>query len=118
MKKKSSSVKSIGKTPIKRGKNWIKNLSKARLDVQMNPTSLRLHRLQKNMTQADIAGFAGISLATYTAIERRKRKAKLVFAESISKKLGVPMDEVFEACESQATVAKKPHMNKFLAVSA
>lgn len=78
-----------------RGDSWKQNLRASRLDVQLNPTSLRLKRLKKKLTQADIASTLDVSLSTYTAIERGKRTLKIEQAKKIAEILSASFSNLF-----------------------
>jgi DNA-binding XRE family transcriptional regulator len=79
-----------------RGSKWKQNLVRGRLDVQMNPSKLRLKRFHKDRTQKQIADSCGIVLTTYCAIERGVRPAKAELAKKICKYLNIPQKSLKE----------------------
>jgi len=91
-----------------RGLEWRKKLLTGRLDVQMNPSHLRLKRIKKNKTQMELAALSGMSNTTYGAVESGRRPIAKEKAERIAKALGISFDTAF----SQA----KNHKNRFIAV--
>lgn len=91
-----------------RGLEWRKKLLAGRLDVQMNPTQLRLKRIKKNKTQIELASQIGMSYTTYGAVESGRRPVAKAKAEKIAKALGIAFDTAF-------SVSKK-HPNRYLAV--
>ena len=83
------------KVAAKRGSKWHKNLLMGRLEVQMNPTAIRLKRVKKNKTQVEIAKKVGLSTSTYTAIESGRRPAKEKSAKLITSVLDIPFEQAF-----------------------
>ena len=71
------------KVAQKRGEAWKSKLISGRLDAAMNPTKLRLARIKKGASQAEVAKVLGVPTSTYGAIERghltvdKKKAAKL-----------------------------------------
>lgn len=91
-----------------RGLEWRKKLLAGRLDIQMNPTHLRLKRIKKNKTQMELAALSGMSNTTYGAVESGRRPVVKEKGEKIAKALGVAFDTAFEQV--------KNHKNRFIAV--
>jgi len=90
-----------------RGLEWRKKLLFGRLDVQRNPTHLRLKRIKKNKTQIELASQIGMSYTTYGAVESGRRPVAKPKAERIAKVLGLSFEKVFKPTE---------HPTRFLAV--
>lgn len=57
-------------------------------------TQLRQHRRQKALTQADLAGKAGISTNYYARIERSEVAPSVEILEKLVKALGVRSSEI------------------------
>jgi DNA-binding XRE family transcriptional regulator len=100
------------KVAANRGKKWLKNLRASRLDVQMNPTEVRLGRLKKNLIQADLAEKLGVSLSTYTAIERGKRHLREEDARTVSKILSASFSSLFTEDDRGRYQARLSHQKK------
>ncbi|NLP27156.1 MAG: helix-turn-helix transcriptional regulator [Clostridiales bacterium] len=58
-------------------------------------SSLRVARLARKMTQAQVAEMARIDRASYTHIERGTRNPSMEVAQSIARVLGQTVDELF-----------------------
>lgn len=71
-----------------RGENWRKNLIKGRMESALNPTALRLARIKKGLPQSEIAKQAGLSLSTYSSIEKGERAVNIERAKQIATALG------------------------------
>lgn len=82
-----------------RGIEWKKKLLSGRLDIQMNPSHLRLKRIKKNRTQKEVAAQVGMSCATYGAVESGQRPVVKIKAEKIAKALSVPFQEAFSVSD-------------------
>ena len=96
------------KVSANRGLEWRKKLLAGRLDIQMNPTHLRLKRIKKNKTQMELAALSGMSNTTYGAVESGRRPVVKEKGEKIAKTLGLAFDTAF----SQT----KNHKNRFVAL--
>lgn len=92
-----------------RGLEWRRKLLSGRLDVQTNPTRVRLARIEKNNTQNEISKEIGMSATTYASIESGRRPVRKDHAEKIAKALGLPFKKAFTVSEdnSDKFVAKK-----------
>jgi transcriptional regulator with XRE-family HTH domain len=53
-------------------------------------------RLQRNMTQDELADKAGLSIDTISAIERGRRWARLTTLHQLAKALRISTDELFK----------------------
>lgn len=91
-----------------RGLSWRKKLLAGRLDVQMNPTHIRLKRIKKNKTQIEIASLIGMSSTTYGAVESGRRPVVKDKGEMIAKSLNISFETAF-------TQSKK-NKNRYLAI--
>jgi DNA-binding XRE family transcriptional regulator len=96
------------KVSANRGLAWRKKLLAGRLDIQMNPTHLRLRRIKKNKTQMELAALSGMSNTTYGAVESGRRPVVKEKGEKIAKALGIGFDDAF----SQS----KTHKKRFVAI--
>lgn len=85
------------KVAANRGSEWRQKLLAGRLDIQMNPSNIRLKRIKSNKTQIELAESVGISHATYGAIESGRRMVKADKAEKIAKALGIVLNKAFKA---------------------
>ena len=57
--------------------------------------SLKVHRAMNDLTQAELAGLAGITRASVNAIEGRRMVPSVLLALRLAKALGVTVDELF-----------------------
>lgn len=83
------------KIAANRGTKWRKNVVAGRLDAALNPSYMRISRLQKKLGQSDVAEKLGLSDSGYAAIERGKQPVKKPRALSIAKILRVDMNKLF-----------------------
>jgi DNA-binding XRE family transcriptional regulator len=80
-----------------RGNPWKNKLVAGRIDAELHPTKLKLGRARRLMSQEKLAQKVGISLATYGAIERARRKASATTAKKISLHLKISPKDIFRA---------------------
>jgi len=85
-----------------RGPKWRKNLLSGRLEIQMNPTPIRLKRISRDVTQRDIAKKLGVTYTTYGAIEAGRRTVRKEIAEKICKILDLSLNSVFASTKSKS----------------
>jgi DNA-binding XRE family transcriptional regulator len=76
-----------------RGASWKKALKKAR--IKADDTALKRVRIDKNLTQKDLATSIGISQTFYGFIERREADAREIIVKKISRKLGIAKNDFF-----------------------
>ena len=57
--------------------------------------SLKVHRAMNDLTQAELAGLAGITRASVNAIEGGRMVPSVLLALKLAKALGVTVDELF-----------------------
>jgi transcriptional regulator with XRE-family HTH domain len=69
---------------------------------------LRAWRAQKVLTQKDVAGLAGVSVSTVTAIERGKELPSAQTARKLASALGVEPLEIDEVKEAMARTLEGP----------
>jgi DNA-binding XRE family transcriptional regulator len=100
-----STTKGNVKIAKARGDDWKKKLSKGKLDAQLHPTVIKMVRVNKAVSQADLAKLLKVSLATYGAIERGKRSANLTVARALNKKLGGNLAYFFKETKSKRFLA-------------
>lgn len=72
----------------------------------MNPSQIRLKRVEKNISQEKIAKEIDVALSSFGSIERKIRPVKKDRAEKISKILKTPLAKLF----------KEDKKNKFIAI--
>jgi putative transcriptional regulator len=58
--------------------------------------TLRVQRAIKNLTQAELAGFAGITRASVNAIEGGRMTPSILLALKLAHALDVSVDELFQ----------------------
>jgi putative transcriptional regulator len=57
--------------------------------------SLKVQRAKRNLTQADLAGLAGITRVSVNAIETGRMTPSILLALKLAKALEVPVGELF-----------------------
>jgi DNA-binding XRE family transcriptional regulator len=82
-----------------KNKNWKKNLAKGKLKAALNPSVIRLARLQKGLDQGIVSKKIGVSASTFGSIELGKRLVKKDTANLIAKVLGKSLDSLFASSE-------------------
>lgn len=92
---KSKFIERNQKITASRGKKWVEKLAQGKLDAILNPTKLRIQRVLKANPQEKIAKQLNISLSTYGAIERAKRKVNKETVKAIAKLLNTNEDLLF-----------------------
>ena len=90
-----ASLKGNRKIAKRRGKTWRNKLVKGKREAKLKPSNLYLLRTEQGFSQSDIANSLGISLATYGAIERGKRPAKLGIMKELSDKFEASYKDLF-----------------------
>lgn len=95
------------KVSKKRGPEWKAKLVEGRLDATLNPTKLKIKRVASRLSQTEVAENAGLSLATYGAIERGKRLVRQKVADKITKILKAKPSDLFKSLPKGKLVAKK-----------
>lgn len=78
-----------------RGEAWRKNLVSGRFKILNNPTTIRIKRMKKGLTQGAIASSLGLTYTTYGAIETGTRPVKQERAIAIAKQLKISLDKAF-----------------------
>lgn len=94
------------KVSQKRGTEWKQKLVKGRLDAALNPTTLKIKRVAKKLSQQEVAENLGLSLTTYGSIERARRPVKKIIAENLAKLLKVKKDAIFNEFKNGKFLAK------------
>lgn len=69
---------------------------------------LKMFRLERDLTQAQMADLIGCSLSCYHYIEQGKRSPSLSFVKKMHKAFGMTIDEVLELMESEE-IREKNH---------
>lgn len=95
------------KVAASRGKNWKSSILSGRLDASRNPTSIRLARIKKALSQTEVADSLGLTYATYGAIESGRRKVKLERAKRIAELLGMSLKNSFAGAGNDKYLARK-----------
>ena len=83
------------KVALNRGKSWQKNMIKGKLEVATHPTTIKIKRVEKEISQSFMAQKMSLSLATYGSIERSQKPIKESLASFIASFLGLPFDKAF-----------------------
>jgi putative transcriptional regulator len=65
--------------------------------------SLKVHRAMNDLTQAELAGLAGITRASVNAIEGGRMVPSVLLALKLAKALGVTVDELFRIDSGAST---------------
>jgi DNA-binding XRE family transcriptional regulator len=78
-----------------RGDKWKTNLKKGKLDARLNPTKITLKRIEKDISQDQIAKKLEFSRTTYGSIERGQRVIKKDKAFLIASTLGTKISHIF-----------------------
>ena len=65
------------------------------MNDQALENSLKVHRAMKDLTQAELAGLAGITRASVNAIEGGRMVPSVLLALRLAKALGVTVDDLF-----------------------
>jgi ribosome-binding protein aMBF1 (putative translation factor) len=73
-----------------KNKNWMTNNMAARRRVQLEPSIIRQKRLQKGLTQSQVATKLGMSNSKFGSIETGLRPVDAALAKKIAVVLGVP----------------------------
>jgi DNA-binding XRE family transcriptional regulator len=79
-----------------RGEEWKRKLVRGKHDARFNPTALRELRIQKNVSQVELAKEIGVGLSSYGSIERAKRPISVSRATLIAKKLDISLKKLFK----------------------
>lgn len=95
-----ASLKGNKKVAKKRGKNWRNKLVLGKREAKLKPSNLYLERTKTGLSQSDIADSMGVSLATYGAIERGKRTAKIVLMKEIADKFNMKYCDLFKLAKN------------------
>lgn len=90
-----------------RGKAWKTKLVAGKLDVQLHPTALRVKRVDKAISQDDLAALIGVSLSTYGGIERGKRSVRHETAKRLSEALGLSLSLLFSKTDAGKYLASR-----------
>jgi len=80
----------------KRGAEWREKLKKGRLEAQMFPSKLKIARVDKMMSQTEVARLVGLTTGTYGQIERGKRHINAELVPLIAKLLRVQPRQLFQ----------------------
>lgn len=79
-----------------RDKSWIGKMVSSKIDYALKPSKLRTARMEKHLSQEQVATPNELSQTTYGDIERGKRLVKKGVAERISTQVGKKMKDMFE----------------------
>ena len=93
------------KIAANRGESWKKNVMAGRMEAMLNPSNIRLARIQKSILQSTIAQKLGMSESAFGAIERGRQKVKFEVAELISEILKLPIKKLFTPVGKEKYVA-------------
>jgi len=95
------------KVAANRGKSWRNALLSGRLEAARNPSAIRLARIKKSLSQAEVAKSISLTYATYGAIESGRRPVKEDRAKKISDILGLNFKRAFTIMGEGKYVARK-----------
>jgi DNA-binding XRE family transcriptional regulator len=90
-----------------RGKAWKAKLVAGKLDSQLNPTALKLRRVNKAISQDALAELIGVSLSTYGGIERGKRTVRPETAKQLAEALSASVTQLFQKGDAGKLVASR-----------
>ncbi|NJM09374.1 MAG: helix-turn-helix domain-containing protein [Bdellovibrionaceae bacterium] len=79
-----------------RGEKWLKSVARGRRDAALNPSVIRLARMNRDMRQKTMAQKLNISEASFCAIERGRQSVKESMAIRISEILGFKLGALFK----------------------
>lgn len=91
-----ASIKGNRKVAKNRSETWKKKLLVGKLQAALNPTNIKMKRVEKGIPQTTMAKELSVSLATYGNIERGKIGVKFPLASFISQFLGLTLDKTFK----------------------
>lgn len=77
-----------------RGSEWKKSLRAGRMEVQRNPTKLRLKRMEMELTQSEMANLLGYKFSSYCSLENGNRSFPSNVASRIAQRLGIKKREL------------------------
>lgn len=106
MKKTTAYTARNKKIAASRGEEWKKKLVEGKHDSQMNPTVIKIIRVQQGISQAAIAKELGVSLATYGSIERGTAPVKKPMAKFIADYYKIKIEKAFKE-ENERFIANK-----------
>lgn len=89
-----------------RGDEWKKKLRDGKLDSKLHPSAIYKARIEKDMTQEDVASKIGMKLSTYGSIERAKRQVKADKAKKIASILKMETVKLFKKQSDDKFIAK------------
>lgn len=95
------------KVAANRGKAWKEKLLAGRFEAARNPTTIRLARVKKLLSQTEVAKTLEMTYATYGAIESGRRPVKEDRAKRIAQLLGVGLKSAFTSLGEGKFLAKK-----------
>jgi transcriptional regulator with XRE-family HTH domain len=81
-------------------------------DVSRVGESLRRIRVQRRLSLSDVAGKAGVSVATLSRIETNKQNLDVTLLSTLAGVLGVSLSEVFGERESDGADALMKHVSR------
>jgi DNA-binding XRE family transcriptional regulator len=79
-----------------RGETWRKKLIKGKSDAAIHPSLIKQKRVEKGISQTEVAKELSVSLATYGAIERARIGVKKAMAVLIAQTLGLDISKIFK----------------------
>jgi DNA-binding XRE family transcriptional regulator len=89
-----------------RDKSWIGKMVQGKIDYALKPSKLRVARMEKRLSQEDMAEPNELSPTTYGDIERGKRLVKRGVAEKIAGMVSKRLKDLFDA-QGKKFIAKR-----------
>ena len=83
------------KTSPKLRKKFSNSILKGKFEAALSPSKLKIKRIEKSLSQDDLAKKLKMSQASYAAIESKRRKVKPDRAQKIAKLLKVKDTDIF-----------------------
>jgi DNA-binding XRE family transcriptional regulator len=111
MKDKNNGVETKGhhnrKVAQNRGSKWKMSLKVGKMDAVLNPSTVAVIRVKKNLSQEDVARRLKITTNTYGSAERGKRPVKKDRAIAIAGILQLSVSQLFTALPKNKFIVRK-----------
>lgn len=88
-------------------KKFSNSLLAGKLEAAMNPSKIKLARLEKNLSQSQVAEKLGMSQASFASIESKNRQVKKDRAEKLAKLLKKNIEDLFK---------KQKNVDRYIAI--
>lgn len=94
-RKNPSNTENWKKIAVSRGQDWKDKLSKGRIDALLNPSRMRLKRLELRLDQRDVARQLSLNASVFGGIERGRVPVKADRAKKIAAFFKAPLEALF-----------------------